>query len=115
MRNTQNIKVAVDAIVFGYNKEDGVSVLLVKKKYDPFKGYWAIPGGFVLNEESLEDAVKRELQEETGLKIKFLEQLYTFGQPQRDPRERVLSVSYFALVKSNQFKKTKGFYRCRKC
>ena len=105
MNRTQNIQVAVDAIVFGYSKEKGVSILLVKRKYDPFKGSWAIPGGFVLDQESLEDAVARELREETGVKINYLEQLYTFGKPDRDPRTRILSVAYFGLVKSNQFEK----------
>jgi len=105
---TQNIQVAVDAIVFGYSKEEGVSILLIKRKYDPFKGTWAIPGGFVLDDESLEGAVERELQEETGIKINYLEQLYTFGEPNRDPRTRILSVAYFGLVKSNQFQKLKA-------
>lgn len=105
---TQNIQVAVDAIVFGYSKEEGVSILLIKRKYDPFKGSWAIPGGFVLDNESLETAVERELQEETGVKINYLEQLYTFGKPDRDPRTRIVSVAYFGLVKSNQFEKLKA-------
>jgi len=105
VKKTQNIEFAVDAIVFGYNKEDGVRLLLIKRKYDPFKGEWAIPGGFVLDNESLEDAVERELQEETGVKINYLEQLYTFGKPDRDPRRRIISVAYFGLVKSSQFEK----------
>lgn len=104
----QNIKVAVDAIVFGYNKTEGVSLLLVKRKYSPFKGSWAIPGGFVLNEEDLESAVRRELKEETGLEINYLEQLYTFGNPDRDPRKRVLSISYFGLVNSQSFQDLKA-------
>src|SRR5688572_20893939 len=95
------IKVAVDAIVFGYSKADGVSVLLIQRKYDPFKNTWAIPGGFVLEKESLEEAVRRELSEETGISVNFLEQLYTFGEPERDPRQRVISIAYFALVKSS--------------
>jgi 8-oxo-dGTP diphosphatase len=105
VKKTQNIEVAVDAIVFGYNKDVGVSVLLIKRKYDPFKGQWAIPGGFVKDNESLEEAVERELLEETGIKINYLEQLYTFGKPDRDPRRRILSVAYFGLVKSSQFEK----------
>ncbi|MEQ9591556.1 MAG: NUDIX domain-containing protein [Cyclobacteriaceae bacterium] len=108
MKTTQNIKVTVDAVVFGYSREEGVSLLLIKRKYDPFKGSWAIPGGFVLDDESLEDAVARELQEETGVKINYLEQLYTFGKPDRDPRSRIVSVAYFGLVKSNQFEKLKA-------
>lgn len=102
---TQNIQIAVDAIVFGYNKQAGVSVLLIKRKYEPFRGKWAIPGGFIKDDESLEDAVERELLEETGVIINYLEQLYTFGKPNRDPRRRIVSVAYFGLVKSSQFEK----------
>lgn len=108
MDTTQNIQLTVDAVVFGYSKEEGVSLLLIKRKYDPFKGSWAIPGGFVLDDESLEQAAERELQEETGVKINYLEQLYTFGKPGRDPRSRIVSVAYFGLVKSNQFQKLKA-------
>jgi 8-oxo-dGTP diphosphatase len=102
------MKVAVDAIVFGYSKTDGVSVLLIQRKYDPFKNAWAIPGGFVLENESLEEAVSRELLEETGVQLNYLEQLYTFGQPDRDPRQRVISVSYFGLVKASQYQELKA-------
>lgn len=105
MKSTQNISLAVDAIVFGYSKEQEVSILLIKRKYPPFEGNWAIPGGFVLENESLEEAVERELLEETGIKINYLEQLYTFGKPNRDPRQRIVSVAYFGLVKSTQFEK----------
>lgn len=105
VKMTQNIKVTVDAIVFGYSKEEGIAILLIKRKYDPFKGEWAIPGGFVEDDESLENAVERELWEETGVKINYLEQLYTFGNPKRDPRKRIISVAYFGLVKSSQFEK----------
>lgn len=101
--SNQSIKLSVDAVVFGYEKGE-ISVLLIKRKYEPFKGKWAIPGGFVLNSESLEEAVERELQEETGVKINYLEQLYTFGKPSRDPRGRVVSVAYFGLVRPNTFK-----------
>lgn len=103
--STQNIQLTVDAIVFGYSKEAGVSVLLIKRKYAPFQGQWAIPGGFVKDEESLEAAVERELEEETGVSINYLEQLYTFGTPDRDPRARIVSVAYFGLVKSSEFEK----------
>lgn len=98
----QKIKLTVDAVVFGYD-EGLISVLLVKRKYDPFKGCWALPGGFVLNDESLEDAVERELHEETGVKINYLEQLYTFGNPSRDPRGRIVSIAYFGLVRPTAF------------
>ena len=104
----QPIKLAVDAIVFGYSQHAGVSVLLIQRKFEPFKNNWALPGGFVEANESLEEAVQRELTEETGIKVNYLEQLYTFGQPQRDPRQRVVSVAYFALVKSSTFEKLKA-------
>jgi 8-oxo-dGTP diphosphatase len=97
------IQLTVDAVVFGY--ESGkISILLVKRKYEPFKDAWALPGGFVLENENLEQAVERELLEETGVKINYLEQLYTFGNLERDPRGRVVSVAYFGLVKPNAFK-----------
>ena len=105
---SSQLKVAVDAIVFGYSKQDGVSVLLIQRKYDPFKGSWALPGGFVLEDESLEEAVQRELLEETGIKVNYLEQLYTFGEPGRDPRQRIISVAYFGLVKTSQYQELKA-------
>src|SRR5258706_10563964 len=109
MQNTSpNIGIAVDAIVFGYSKDDGVSVLLIQRKYEPFKNGWAIPGGFVLEHESLEEAVKRELLEETGIEVNYLEQLYTFGEPKRDPRQRIISVAYFGLVKASQYQQLKA-------
>lgn len=100
----QDIKVTVDAIVFGYNQENGISVLLIKRKIEPYINEWALPGGFVFNHETLEEAVERELQEEAGISINYLEQLFTFGKPGRDPRRRVISISYFGLVKSADFK-----------
>lgn len=99
---TQSIKLTVDAVVFGY-EEGLVSILLVKRKYEPFKGCWALPGGFVADEESLEEAVERELHEETGVKINYLEQLYSFGKPGRDPRGRIISIAYFGLVRPDAF------------
>jgi len=105
---SSRLKVAVDAIVFGYSKQDGVSVLLIQRKYEPFKGSWAIPGGFVLDNESLEETVERELFEETGIRVNYLEQLYTFGEPGRDPRQRIISVAYFGLVKTGQYQELKA-------
>ena len=98
----QQIKVAVDAVVFGYEPEQGISVLLTKRKYEPYQKQWALPGGLVLNEESLETAVRRELKEEAGITVSYLEQLYSFGEPDRDPRNRVVSVTYFGLVRPGQ-------------
>lgn len=106
--NSTHIKLTVDAIVFGYSKNEGVSVLLIRRKYPPYKDKWALPGGFVLEKESLEEAVKRELLEETGITVNYLEQLYSFGDPDRDPRQRIVSVAYFALVKSALFQQLKA-------
>ena len=78
---------------------DGVlKVLLIKRGMDPFKGQWALPGGFVKIDESVDDCAVRELQEEAGISGVYLEQLYTFGNVNRDPRERVISVTYYALI-----------------
>jgi len=99
----QNIKVAVDAVVFGYTSKEGLSILLIKRNINPYKDKWALPGGLVGDEESLEEAVHRELKEETGISINYLEQLYSFGQPGRDPRNRVISITYYGLVKPDAF------------
>jgi 8-oxo-dGTP diphosphatase len=88
----------VDCVVFGYDERE-LKVLLIQRGLDPFKGRWALPGGFVRVDETLEEAARRELREETGLRNVFLEQLYSFGTVDRDPRERVVSVAYFDLVK----------------
>lgn len=98
------ISLTVDAIVFGYQPKEGLSILLVKRKYPPFQGDWAIPGGFVHEEEDLETAVARELQEETGVEVNYLEQLYTFGKPKRDPRKRIVTVAYYGLIRMSNFK-----------
>lgn len=98
MENLQNIRVAVDAIVFGYQNSQ-LYVLLIQQKFGSTNSYWALPGGLVKNEESLKDAVKRELKEETNVDVDYFEQLFTFGDDiERDPRNRVVSVAYFALV-----------------
>ena len=87
----------VDCVVFGLD-EDGLQVLLVERNIPPFEGDWALPGGFVRVGESLDAAAQRELEEETGLRDVYLEQLYTFGAPDRDPREHVVSVAWYALT-----------------
>jgi 8-oxo-dGTP diphosphatase len=102
----QDIKVSVDAVVFGYDQESGISVLLIKRKNEPFQKMWALPGGLVLSGESLSNAVTRELKEEAGIDVNYLEQLYTFGDPGRDPRNQVISVSYFGLVRPQDFQLT---------
>jgi 8-oxo-dGTP diphosphatase len=89
--------VTVDCVVFGFDEGD-LQVLLIERGEPPFKGKWALPGGFVRMDESLEEAARRELKEESGLSDVFLEQLFTFGAVHRDPRGRVISVAYYALV-----------------
>ncbi|ATL46550.1 NUDIX hydrolase [Chitinophaga caeni] len=100
----QHIRVTVDAVVFGYSAKQGISVLLIKRKIPPHIFKWALPGGFVHNDESFEDGIKRELREEAGITINYLEQLYTFGAPERDPRGRIISIAYYALVDPSNFK-----------
>lgn len=98
MEKLQNIRIAVDAIVFGY-KNNGLYALLIEQKFGSADKYWALPGGLVQNDESLSDAVIRELHEETNVQLTFMEQLYTFGDDiYRDSRNRVISVAYYALV-----------------
>jgi 8-oxo-dGTP diphosphatase len=92
----------VDCVVFGFTAAEQLTeqlkVLLIQRGLPPFEGQWALPGGFVMMNESLDEAARRELVEETGVKDLFLEQLYTFGEVQRDPRDRVVSVAYYALI-----------------
>ncbi len=90
--------VSVDCVIFGLDASTQLKVLLIKRANDPFQGKWALPGGFVDMEEDLPTSALRELEEETSVKDVFIEQLYTFGAPNRDPRGRVISVAYFALV-----------------
>jgi len=93
--------VTVDLVIFTIADND-LKVLLIRRGGEPFKNRWALPGGFVEIDESLEKAAARELKEEAGVTNVYLEQLYTFGEPKRDPRGRVISVSYFALVDAEQ-------------
>lgn len=87
----------VDIVVFALDAED-LKVMLIERDLEPFAGRWALPGGFVRVDETLEEAARRELEEETGIANIYLEQLYTFGGVARDPRERVVTVAYYALV-----------------
>ncbi len=95
--------VTVDIVIFTVENND-LQVLLVKRGVEPAKGMWALPGGFVKMDESLEYAAKRELEEETGVKDVYLEQLYTFGDPKRDSRGRVITIAYMALINSDKVK-----------
>jgi 8-oxo-dGTP diphosphatase len=89
---------AVNCVVFGFDEGD-LKLLLIQRARPPFQGHWALPGGFVRIEESVDEAARRELREETGLADVFLEQLYTFGAVDRHPGDRVVAVAYYALVK----------------
>lgn len=97
----QNIKVAVDAVVFAGKGQD-LQLLLIKRKNDPYKGMWALPGGFVEDDEELDTAAMRELKEETGLKVPAMIQLYTFGRVGRDSRGRTVTVTYYTSIDSPQ-------------
>ena len=96
--------VTADTLIFTVSEDHELELLLIKRAGYPFKGKWAIPGGFVDINESVEEAADRELKEETGLDHIYLEQLYTFGNVNRDPRMRVISVAHMALVPQNSLK-----------
>lgn len=94
--------VTVDCVIFGF-VESGLKLLLIERGVEPFKGSYALPGGFVKPDETTEEAAARELAEETGIQQVYMEQLYTFSNPKRDPRGRIITVAYFALVNPEQF------------
>lgn len=94
--------VTVDVLLFTV-LEDKLKLILVKRDLPPFKGSWALPGGFVRIFESLEEAAKRELKEESNVDNVYLEQLFTFGDINRDPRMRVITVTYLALADSTKW------------
>lgn len=101
--------VTTDVVVFGFKPDTmSLQVLLIHRLTPPFKGELALPGGRVELDESAEDAARRELSEETGIALTYLEQLFTFSEPNRDPRGRVISVAYFGLVRSDQFEPKAG-------
>jgi 8-oxo-dGTP diphosphatase len=94
----------VDCVIFGWDfNEAQIKVLLIERAHEPFAGCWAFPGGFVDPDETSETAARRELEEETGLANLYMEQLYTFSGVERDPRGRVVSVAYYALVKPSKY------------
>jgi 8-oxo-dGTP diphosphatase len=93
--------VTVDVVIFSFIRGE-LCALLIKRNHEPFAEQWALPGGFVQQNEKLETAAARELSEETGLSNIYLEQLYTFGDPGRDPRGWTISVAYFAIVGADQ-------------
>lgn len=93
--------VTVDIILFTF-RDNALQVLLIQRTNEPYKDRWALPGGFIDMDEDLDDAATRELAEETNVTDVYLEQLYTFGEPGRDPRTRVVTVAYFALLSADQ-------------
>ncbi len=99
--------VTVDVVIFTIIDEE-LKVLLIQRKAAPFKDSWALPGGFVSMDESLDEAALRELKEETNISDIHLEQFYTFGEPKRDLRTRVITVAYFALISSDKIPEPKA-------
>ena len=95
--------VTTDCVIFGF---DGtrLNVLLIERGIEPFKGRWAFPGGFMKMDEDAETGAKRELFEETGLKTAYIRQFHAFTAPDRDPRERVITIAYYALVRISDVK-----------
>lgn len=94
----QKVAVTVDSVVLCKSESGDLRVLLIKRKKDPFQGYWALPGGFIEETEDLEEAAKRELTEETGVKVKVMEQVRAFGKPGRDPRGRTISIAFLSRI-----------------
>lgn len=110
----ENLRVTVDVVIFTI-RDRALHVLLVRRGIPPFEGQYAIPGGFILEKESLEDAAFRELFEETAVSNVFLEQLYSFGDPGRDPRGRVVTVAYYALIASDHLRLQAGTDAAEAC
>lgn len=98
---------ATDCAIFGFDGGE-LKLLLLKREKEPFENKWALPGGFVYMNETTEESSKRILMEKAGVKNVFIEQLFTFSKVDRDPRERIVSVSYFALVNKSQFQLIAG-------
>ena len=90
--------VTTDCVIFGFDGNE-LKVLLIERGIDPYKGHWAFPGGFLNPDESAETGALRELKEETGIESAYIEQFHTYSAPDRDPRERVITIAYMALVK----------------
>lgn len=94
----ENCALTADVVLFGFRPEKKLAVLLIKRGNEPFKDKWALPGGFVNRDEELIDGAKREMEEETNVKLESLNQVGVYSKPSRDPRGRVVSVAYYAVV-----------------
>jgi 8-oxo-dGTP diphosphatase len=105
--NYQRPALVTDCVIFGFDGGE-LKLLLLKREKEPFENKWALPGGFVFIDETTEECAKRILLEKTGIQDVFIEQLYTFSEVNRDPRERVISVSYFALVNKSEYELIAG-------
>ncbi|RFS19665.1 NUDIX domain-containing protein [Chitinophaga silvatica] len=103
----KNPSLAVDLVVFGYHNNT-LSVLLLNRKDEPYKDQWTLPGGFLQMEETLRDTCERILYTKLGMNKVFLEQLYTFDEPERDPRGRVIAVGHYALINPSKFQIVAG-------
>lgn len=96
--------VTTDCVIFGYDSKEGLSVLLVQRGGEPYKGCWAFPGGFMRIDEDAETGARRELKEETSLDTAYIEQFGCFTDVDRDPRERVITIAFLALVRKTEVK-----------
>jgi len=96
--------VTTDCVIFGYDVKEGLSLLLIERGLEPYKGKWAFPGGFLQENETVEEGAVRELLEETSFKANIVEQFGCFSDVNRDPRERVITIAFFALVKMSEVK-----------
>ncbi len=105
--DSEKLYAAVDCIIFGFD-DDRLQLLLVKRMFDPCKNCWSLMGGFVGKKENLDDAASRILESLTGLNNIYLEQLYAYGEPDRDPGGRVLSVAYYALIRTDKLDEEMG-------
>ena len=96
-------EVTTDCVIFGFDGQD-MQVLLIERGLEPYKGKWAFPGGFLQMDETAEEGALRELKEETGLEAAYIDQLHTYSDPKRDPRDRVITIAYYALVRIQEVK-----------
>ena len=99
--------VTTDCVIFGFDGSS-INIILIERGLDPYKGAWALPGGFLSMDETVEEGARRELREETNIQDIYLEQFHVFSEVDRDPRERVLTVAFFALVSKNDFQVIAG-------